>query len=897
MFRSKLLAEVRSNCPPIAALECGVLSFESSGFKLGPYDLINMALVYRQAMANTGGRTAVVCPSDPVTRVLGVLGTVLALAELDSGDHATDLASALRTGDFVKLDGRRAMYVRYDPDLGFCLRFKASPNSGGSTLVYIKRQQAHRLIKYEGNAKTLNRYRAGGSKTDLAAELISQVTGAKLSDITGVLHKRRLLLVGNWQFAEFLRGLRVYGKPFGDVFPTAYFSSLRHWRNVGHRASQKNPNVCIVPNLSVGRKLALSGDYDPIHSLLVTDSAFLGGHAATLDQIGVQRVFTYKKASEWTECDDLDQLGFRVWLWSDADLERAATRDVIGATVSAEPDDGDGSEAVRLALTRHLKVVAGGAPDIDDVSVAMPDGWYMESDEVEQALRELVEVNKELRSSELRKFLAMGWAAFINVASFPYVPQPPSLKDQDDSDVVARLLGKLKSVAQRLPGRVLVGEASQLPACVVEGLEVLRRVIRQSNPRAARMVEWIRGRRDTPLVIVRHRSFVEPTRAYLLREVGTADWRVITPLDIKKENKADCVLYTAWSRREEIDQLYDSVPRSYTFLLAEHERSYFNNYMSWRQNFAHRYTDPGERACLLDVDEGVFERHTSRKVETITPEEDTPEDPDDILSEIVNSGTGASSGATSGPASDEQVEAYRVDFEEDAHGYFTKGFRARVMDRATGHLERKKVEELQVGDELIFAAGSNREIFDTLASEVEDSPEMREVVQLSEAWWRALRRYMHSTGQRFSDVMDELSAAGFDYQPGTISAWVQGERMRPGGYSMREVITAIAAITGDDTLTQKTDAVISACGKRQSVHVKLGKYLTQQITRAVADDDTEQIDDAFKPIADKLARSADVVTVCAVADTPSEVERSVTNRLIRDRHAMWVDLFEDIEDI
>jgi hypothetical protein len=114
---------------------------------------------------------------------------------------------------------------------------------------------------------------------------------------------------------------------------------------------------------------------------------------------------------------------------------------------------------------------------------------------------------------------------------------------------------------------------------------------------------------------------------------------------------------------------------------------------------------------------------------------------------------------------------------------------------------------------------------------------------------------------------------------------------------MRKVIAAIADITADDHLARRTRDVIKACGRRHSVHVKLGRYLTQQITRAVVDDEGEAIDEAFKPIADRLARSADVVTVYSVAQTPSQVDRSVSNRLIREREAMWIDLFEDTPEV
>jgi hypothetical protein len=896
MFRPKLIEEIRCRYSALGALESEALSWDGVGLNLGSYDLINMALVYRQAMEESGGRTAVVCSSDRVTRVLGVLAIALALCELDFEDHATDLAATLRPGDYVKVDGSLGRYVRYDQDLGFCVRFRKHKDSGSATLLYIPKYRAHRIIRYEGNARRLNHYKPGRRRTDIATELIAQVMGKDLSEITGLLHKRRTMVVGGWQFAESLNELQIHGEAFGDIFPTAYYSSSSNRRNVGHRASQKTPNICVVPNLAVGRDLALSDGDNQIQALLVNKAASLGGHAATLDQIGVERVVAYKRASEWRECRELEELDFRVWLWSEADLAQASRSIRVTETAADETKGAEQASETPPELVRHMKAAQGGATKMEVERIEMPAGWYDKAGAVERGLDQLREINRDLQSPELRSFLSMGWFALINVSSFPYVPEPPPSTGQENGDVVSRLLDRLRTIAGRLPGRVLVGELSHLPNRLLGGLEELRHMIGQDNPRAVKVLDWVTGRQEPSLIVVRHSSFVEPTRA-CLGEVARMDGRVVTPRDVAKEQDLDSVLYTAWPGRKEVDRLYDCVPRNYTFLLGKHEETYFEAYMRFRAYVAHRYTDPAERARLLDVDEGLFERRSRGTAEPTTAHDDAPEEPDDILSEIVNSGTGASSGATSGQAPDGQVEAYRVDFEEDAHGYFTKGFRARVMDRATSHLERKKVEELQVGDELIFAGGSSRDIFEALASEVEGSPKMREVVQLSEAWWRALRRYMDSTGQRVGDVMKELSAAGFDYQPGTIWAWVQGERMRPGGYSMREVITAIAAITGDDTLTQKIDEVISACGKRQSVHVKLGKYLTQQITRAVVDDDTEQIDDAFKPIADKLARSADVVTVCAVADTPSEVERSETNRLIRDRHAMWVDLFEDIKEI
>jgi len=214
-----------------------------------------------------------------------------------------------------------------------------------------------------------------------------------------------------------------------------------------------------------------------------------------------------------------------------------------------------------------------------------------------------------------------------------------------------------------------------------------------------------------------------------------------------------------------------------------------------------------------------------------------------------------------------------------------------------GRLERRSTLELEVGDELVFAAGTSRDIFESLVSQVEERPEMREVVRLSELWWRSLLGFMQSTGQRVRDILMQLSDRGFHYEPGTIIAWIQGERMWPGRYPVKTVIAAIAEITGDELLASRTDEVRKACGKRQSLHIKLGKYLVQQITRAAAGESGEGINNAFRPIVDELARHAEVVTVYAVADTPSRVRRSVSNRLIRERKVTWVGMFDDIVEV
>jgi len=891
MIKPELIDELKSRSSTIAELSEESLSYEGADIELTPYDLVNMALVQQQVMSEAVQRMAIVCPPDRVTPLLGVLAAALALCELDLKDRATDLITALKPRDPVKLDGYLGRYIRYDPDLGFCVEFRNPKGPHGPTWVYIKKTEAHRLLKYEGNARTLNYWKPGKRKTDVSARFIARVMGKDVSDVTSVLHKRRLVFVGNWGFAESLGKLRIHGEEFGDVFPTAYFSSPEHSRHVGHRASQKKPNVCIVPNLSVARDLARSGADESIHLLLIGNASSLGGHAATLDQIGVERVIVYKRASEWAECGELEETGFRIWFWSDRDLRQAVSGDgggpVRSCVVEAQESEEQGEE-----MTRQLHTVRPGASRMEVLHVRMPDAWGHKAGDVERHLRALEDISTDLRSKELRKFVGLGWIALINASSFPYPPEEVSLTGGRDEDVVARLLKRLRDLAPHLDGRVLVGEMRDLPGCVITGLESLRSMIGRENPRAMRVIEWATQVSRAGLVVVRDASFVEPTRAFI-KDAGANACEVMTPRDIATAPGNADILYTAWPGRKQVVRLHDCPPRNYTFLLADHEQPFFNTYVRSRQSVVERYTDPTVRSGLLGTDERFFLQ--DRIQDSVHGElcEEAVEDPDDVLSRILDLG-GPASSSSGETGSAEEVEAYRVDFEEKAHGYFTEGFTARVIDRVTGRLEAKRGSELQVGDELVFACGSSRDIFETLVSQVESRPEMSEVVQLSQLWWQVLHEYMRSSGKGIGDVMNELSDRGFCYEPATILAWVQGERIRPSKYA---VIEAIAEITGSEALARKLKDVRRACGRRLAVHIRLGKYLVQQITRAVTKDRGEKIDEAFRPIADELARHAEVVTVCAVADTPSQVARSVSNRLIRDREEMWVDLFETIEEI
>ena len=144
-------------------------------------------------------------------------------------------------------------------------------------------------------------------------------------------------------------------------------------------------------------------------------------------------------------------------------------------------------------------------------------------------------------------------------------------------------------------------------------------------------------------------------------------------------------------------------------------------------------------------------------------------------------------------------------FDSEEIAFFTKNYKAYVLDETINSAREVSVSELAEGDVIVFTRSTSKtrdiveEILHDIIKSKIVSPEIESAYYKSREWKTTLVDYMKQTESSAKSIADEMIANGVNVQEITIRGWLDEEShtVRP-----RELdsIQQIALIAGNDEL-------------------------------------------------------------------------------------------------
>ena len=223
-------------------------------------------------------------------------------------------------------------------------------------------------------------------------------------------------------------------------------------------------------------------------------------------------------------------------------------------------------------------------------------------------------------------------------------------------------------------------------------------------------------------------------------------------------------------------------------------------------------------------------------------------------------------------------------FDSDEIAFFTKNYKAYVLDEADNSVKEVVASDLSEGDVIVFTRGTSKtrdiveEILHDMIKNKLVSQEIENAYYQSREWKKTLIDYMKRTGSSVKAIADEMIANGVSVQEITIRGWLDEEShtVRP---KKLDSIQQIALIAGNDELFDHAEICYDAGGEIYKIRREILKAIGQAILGEVTgnSDITSTMTEA---VADRIKDAAVTLQIETITFVDDEVPVNTTNRPI-----------------
>ena len=223
-------------------------------------------------------------------------------------------------------------------------------------------------------------------------------------------------------------------------------------------------------------------------------------------------------------------------------------------------------------------------------------------------------------------------------------------------------------------------------------------------------------------------------------------------------------------------------------------------------------------------------------------------------------------------------------FESDEIAFFTKNYKAYVLDEADNSVKEVIASDLSEGDVIVFTRSTSKtrdiveEILRDMINNKLVSPEIENAYYKSREWKKTLIDYMKRTRSSAKAIADEMISNGVSVQEITIRGWLDEEShtVRP---QKLDSIQQIALIAENDELFDSAEVCFDAGGQIYKIRRQILKAIGQAILGEVTgnSDVTSAVTEA---VADRIKDAAVILQIETITFVDDEAPINTINRPI-----------------
>ena len=223
-------------------------------------------------------------------------------------------------------------------------------------------------------------------------------------------------------------------------------------------------------------------------------------------------------------------------------------------------------------------------------------------------------------------------------------------------------------------------------------------------------------------------------------------------------------------------------------------------------------------------------------------------------------------------------------FDSDEIAFFTKNYKAYVLDEADNSVKEVVASDLSEGDVIVFTRSTSktRDIVEEILRDMINNklvpPEIEKAYYKSREWKKTLIDYMKQTGSSAKAIADEMISNGVSVQEITIRGWLDEEShtVRP---QKLDSIQQIALIAGNDELFDSAEVCFDAGGQIYKIRRRILKAIGQAILGEVTGN-SNATDSMTATVADRIKDAAVTLQIETITFVDDEVPVNTINRPI-----------------
>lgn len=729
-----------------------------------------------------------------------------------SQETADKVIPTLPEDTYVIFEGSRARYKGLTKE-GYAIIEQSGKKGNGPIKSTVHPARFHQITPYYGDATVLDKRGVQNSQLRGKA-FLKELLEVDDKDVpirvpsSVVIISDRATVDAIMKHTE-LRLPSGAGIRIGELFPSAYYSEDKCYLYPGN-ATKAEPILKFTGRTSTARELIIGDSDSDTCGLIVCTKDISKISGTELNGLFLRRSLPHVAVLGLIEytTDDLflrQNEEFTLFAWTHGLVRH----------YSETRTSGEGSLSSQLVqmLEAMLHQTAGkqvlGAPISSD-----------EYNAIRKSLWTISRTNCSGIDTEL--FVLIG---FSLLRLFTYSTAPMQLLERQISkgELSGRLpidqIGKLRELSTDATGMLLENMST-----VIQGLTDFYFAIQYENKKADVLFQMLMDLDADDRIIV-----ISPKESY--GKMFSSDFtgknktfakriKTYTPTQfLNAENRHGQIVFCGAIKASDMARCINVAKSSIT-LLYDFELPSFDHATSHSKKLEYLYDRRNPQEFKGSID--------SEPVATV----DDASVFDSELDDFVNSATmrrvteplyGIGSGSQS------TVEISRVIvFETEESVLLTKNYVAYCLDEVTEAVIEKGVEDIQIGDYLVFNnyGDETADIVDDLLQKIAvregPSGELAAAYRHSKEWKDALGRYMEKNEKTFKDISSAMAAMGHSRHHVTIRAWLDPESHIVGPRD-KAPYAAVAEIVGAGNFDP--DVCWNACNIVREIRVKILKYM------------------------------------------------------------------------
>lgn len=820
------------------------------------YDKVNASLIFERLAEETGkDDLALVCPDDPTTTLLIIIESLLSLLKYDMLNSSSQVLSTIKLGDPVGLMYKRKML----PGI-----YTGVNEINGRTMHGVKTEDGVTTwLPLDLSRWRIQPYMSAGLS---ARKRSAQVFGEILEELIGLppgglmaFQRSRALLVTpeKGRVIEAIRGVTLGGDPIEAVFPVADYGGPDNWQPVGGNALQREPVLGLVSNVDTAVDIALS---DPSVKLVIIDGASkvrtgYGSISRLNSDTSPRKIICLLKTVDEEELTTLAALNIGAWVWKRPDFS---------AEDEAYHPVPPGNAPPFELHERIINNLAGAEPQAVRVEA------YKQLDKaVKSAMSRIRLISRETPKSDDAGFIFRWAVSLIN--SMLQLPVPMheynAYVDSAGTDSGLRLDAKIAAFEEKLKNSyALVIPSALTEECdrLTQNLWNIYKLLSLRNPKAEELDKILDDNKDRRITV----ACCRPEYAEVVRKIHAFNKKVrVIPVSEAGSIPDENLIVTGWLNRRLAARLFLAPYKNITYLLYEREALSYHQVMR---------SHPSSPVSVADADlRTMFGLDTAAVPEADAPVADNGNDIEDLIKAVNDKfGTPAYADQLHPYGTADMVSAKRLVFEDDSYAYLSDTQNTDKLDRTNRSTHKNKLNDIAIGDELIFA-DSGRDMFEELLDIIRETDEYKALFEKARLWHRALESYIEENNLDEEKLVTHLALVGSRPNIQTVRMWVKGTVISPA----KEYLQAIAKVTGNAELNSKLDEVTEACTKLYALHIQTGRLLVRRIIKAAVQEDEDMLNEEAREKIEAYSQNARVVTVREISDVTIDVPAKATGKL------------------